>query len=1313
MAKKTKPGRTLPYYFPEPPVQPRPERLPLHDPNWTWGQFEAFCRDLVRHQPGVLCSHHYGKAGSRQRGIDLYADFQNEVRWTFQCKQRREFKRADVEKAIAKNSYTAARHIILVSTELGSEARDACGRHPGWEVWDVRDISAKVRELQSTDPDAARRIVEDHFGRQWRGAFLGITGLSTYLSPYDFFQKFLDPKHVFNHTFSLVGRGEQSARLDEFVSSDRHRVVLVRGRGGIGKTKLLHAFSQGFGQRHPGFVLRFVPDGVPITSESSDELAATPLVVVVDDAHRRDREELGVLFAIARQREHPLKLILSLRASGYDAVYSRLIHADFDTTQIAPLVELGELSQQEVKGLASQVLGKSHARLVDRLTEATRDCPLVTVIGGRLLVERAVAPELLERQADFQEAVLSKFGDEILGKVSDQIDPAFCLRLMRLIAAVMPFDPSDCSSVRAAAEFLGADQAAVVEAIGHLEATEVVYRAGRSLRITPDVLADHILHKACLTLQGRQTGYIPAVFREFGGICPAQLLRNLAELDWRVNRTSGGSPVDLLEEVWGDVMREFATAEAHGRVRILDVLTDFSYYQPRRILDIAEFAMKNPTGEVGDRGRPYQLGHLDVLDKLPALLRRVCYSPEWLPRACELLWQLGRDDDRPTNPHPDHPLRVLADLAGYDRDKPVYFNAALFGCVERWAGSSDAARHVGKLCDILDPLLEKTGHTSYADGVKVTMEAFHVSEPNTRQVRDRVIALLERLLSCDDPRVPLRAAKSFGKALNNPMSLFNMKIGTDQCQVWAPEQLRILDILERFMSKRRFAIATLSALGSVRWTARYNLNSDVKSRARRLGDSVVPDFDMQLTELLWGDYQSLVTDVDFDGDVTTSLARREARQQETSRSLAKQVVERWPDPSDGLDVLSRCLDLVLLDDRVTKPATFLLAIGEVSLDYLHGLCEAIIETPERSLARYLDVLVTPIRLAEPKWGLDLLGRALDSRNPVLWQGVASFYYHAGWVESVCDEDVLLIERLLKGPNLNARGMAIGALWNLGKARPHAAKGLALSVELEGNDSLAEELFMRLEMGTGVPLEGFEDDEIDELIGKLAGVKTVDGYWINQFLVYGSRRRPLSVLRMLLHRLDTFGWSAVREAHAFPILGFDKKLEGLPEHPAYPDMLREVRDRMLAPQRQYGFLVPQLFREITLNFSTDCLSVLDEWVETRERDKVEAVASLLKESTPDFVFTQTEFVGKLLGVAHAIGDECFRTVVGFLRAPPITEGRQGVPGVPFPQDLALKEKAAAAARSWQTGSPQWRFYDSLARHAEDSIRESLLRDAELG
>ena len=62
--------------------------------------------------------------------------------------------------------------------------------------------------------------------------------------------------------------------------------------------------------------------------------------------------------------------------------------------------------------------------------------------------------------------------------------------------------------------------------------------------------------------------------------------------------------------------------------------------------------------------------HDYVQVRVGPVLRVCAHHREWLYRACELLWRLAQSDLRETNPHPDHPVRILCDLASYSRYKP-------------------------------------------------------------------------------------------------------------------------------------------------------------------------------------------------------------------------------------------------------------------------------------------------------------------------------------------------------------------------------------------------------------------------------------------------------------------------------------------------------------------------------------------------------------------------------------------------------------------------------------------------------------------
>ena len=116
---------------------------------------------------------------------------------------------------------------------------------------------------------------------------MGLQGLASFVTPTEFFRPFLDTSALFNHAWQLVGRSDPLRQAHEFVKSQQHKVAILVGRGGIGKSKILHALAETFGSEHQGISLWFTAEGVPLTQDGADHLPFEPCVVVEDDAHRR------------------------------------------------------------------------------------------------------------------------------------------------------------------------------------------------------------------------------------------------------------------------------------------------------------------------------------------------------------------------------------------------------------------------------------------------------------------------------------------------------------------------------------------------------------------------------------------------------------------------------------------------------------------------------------------------------------------------------------------------------------------------------------------------------------------------------------------------------------------------------------------------------------------------------------------------------------------------------------------------------------------------------------------------------------------
>ena len=1288
-----------------PPVTSHPEFLPLDDPNLSWERFEAFCEELISRLPGVKETHRYGRRGSRQRGIDIFADLDNGERWAFQCRQWKKFTKTDATRAIRGTSYKADRYILTLSLQATSGVRDACDSHPAWDVWDVGDISRKVREMEM---QSSARLVEAHFGPFWRRAFLGLQSLTPFVGPTDFFRPFLNDSALFNHAWKLVGRSDHIQQIHEVVESQQQNVAVLVGRGGIGKSKMLHALAETFDSEHEGMPLWFMADGVPLTANGADHLPYESCAIVVDDAHRRG--DLPALLALSRQRPHVTKLILSCRPQAIDHVRSQLTHGGFDVQEVVVLPEVKELSRKEVTELGRQALGAEFANLADQLATVTWDCPLVTVVGGQLLAKKDISPELLERDEEFRGTVLTRFGDILVGKIEDRIDPKLCRSLLDLTAAIQPIRLDNEKALDFQAEFLGMDRPGLIRSLGVLEQAGVLLRRGYTLRIVPDVLADHILHQASVTLQGQRTGYADQIFDKFGPLCPSEDMRNLSELDWRLRR-SDAQASDVLSGIWQSIEQEFRDASNMGRCIILGILEEVAMYQPEKTLELVEYAIQNPAtkSEDSDLARVYEYTHGDVLVRLPPLLRRVSYTLDFLPRCCHLLWELGRDDDRDLNPHPDHAMRVLADMASYQIGKPFVVNHLVLDALEKLLESPGSHDHVHSPLDVIDPMLAKTGVSTHSEGHNLVSRSFVLKEEDIKSIRQRSLSLVYRCLSSDSLKVSLRSLVSLENALREPFRAFNHEVSEEDREQWRSEQLEILTQLESLAQHSAEPVILLRIREVLWWHRRYSPSNDVKRRAGFIASSAPESLEFRLTRELMDPFHKNDWWPDIEDEVDKYRLRDEEIEQ-IQRTLAAELSTHSGDPGEAYKTLADRIQALNGAGVQPRPETFLGILADSDPEFAAELCDIIVEDHGGALAPYLQPLLANVRRCNPKRARSLTQRALESGSNILCRGVALSYQSRGWADNATEQDVENIRELLDHKDMDVRIWAIGSLGVLAEAKRRTAIDLAKDVEIGDTWFLASAL-CRIFYGGWIPLRELTTDDLRVLLSKLEDVQQIDDWDIKIFLVEASRLDSRAVVELLMNRIKRQNKQGAIYS-ALPPLGFQDPQIGLSTSPDQEGILRDVRDTVLESGWSVKYWTPQLFREVSSDFESPAsLKVLNEWINSGCASMIESAAHLISGAKPSFVFTHLDFVSNLLARAHAVGHDCYQSATSSLAGSALSGIRSGLPGQPMPEDVATRDQATTIAARFAVGSPQHMFYARIAESAKTSIREQLLRDEE--
>lgn len=1294
-------------YVTPPPVDPSPEFLPLNDPNLPWERFEAFCEDFISRLPGVKETHRYGRRGSPQKGIDIFADIHNGERWAFQCRQWQKVTETDALKAIQQTSYSADRFILTLSCLATSTVRDACDSHPDWDVWDVGDISRKVRELEM---HSGAKLVEAHFGAPWRKAFLGLHGLSSFVTPTEFFDRFSNAAALFNHAWELVGRSRHLRQAHEFVESPEQKIALLTGRGGIGKSKILHEFADRFDDEHKGLALWYAAEGVPLTHDSADDLPFKPCVVVVDDAHRRD--DLPALLALTRQRPHATKLVLACRPQGIDYLKSQISHGGFDVQEVVVFPDVKELSREEVLALGRQALGTEFAGLAERLAAATWDCPLVTVVGGQLLARKAIAPELLERDAEFRDTVLIRFREILVGELGDQIDPTLCRSLLDLLAAIQPIRLDDEINLDSEAKFLNINRPTLLISLDILEKAGVLLRRGNTLRIVPDVLADHILHKASITSQGQPTGYADHVFNEFKSLCPSEVLRNLSELDWRL-RQSGAQASDLLSSIWQGIRQGFQNASNLGRSMTLEILEKVAVYQPERTLELVEHAIRNPATESGnpERVRLYGDTRSDLLRQLPALLRQISYTLDYLPRCCNLLWELGRDDNRNLHSNPDHGVRVLADLGGYEIGKPFTVTSRVLDTIEKLLEEPSSHDHFHSPLDIIDPMLAKTGLSTHFEGFNIVRRPFTLKYESIKLIRQRSISLVDRCLHSNDLKITLRALASLESALQEPQAYLNMNIADEDREQWRPEQMEILSLIANLAQRSTEPVILNRIRRILLWHRRDSSSDEVRNKADAIVSSIPESSELRLTQELMDPFH--MDDWQPNGKSGDNDSRlRQEKSAQTRPDLVVEFIRHSEHAGKAYEILTDRIQTICAASIQPHPHIFLGILGNKDPEFAADLCDIIVDNPNGPLAPHLHALLTSVRKWSVERARDIGQRAMREGSVILCSGVALSYQSWEWADNAAKEDIEVIRELLNHEDINVRRLAIGSLSSLAEANPKLAIDLAKGVEVGDNVHLAKELCQLFSDGGGVPFRELTPGDLKTLLSKLEDVQKLDDFNIRTFLVKASEQDARAVVGLLMARIRKNDNEGTRY-EALPILGFREPLIGLATSPDHEKILREIRDILLEPGGASEYLIGKLFREVSLNFeSAVSLKVLDEWINSGDAARIQSAARLVFHANPQFVFKNVEFIANLLERAYDASSDCHRSVASNLRSSAISGPRSGTPGRPMSEDVAIRDQAAAIASQFDAGSPPYRFYDSLVNFAEASIREDLLIDEEL-
>jgi hypothetical protein len=1302
--------RTLP-----PPVRPRTKRLPLDSEEIDFERFEQFCEGLLSALPEVKHARRHGLPGGAQGGIDIVCEMVDGTSLGVQCKKHKTFSKTRVLKAIGEMTYVADRYLIMLACRASTGVRETIDDRADWELWDGDDIAGLVRGLVR---EPARKLVEDTFGEAAREAFLGPMGPRLYLLSQEFFKPFLGKDRLFHHRWRLVGRGLELKELARFVRSSA-QVAVIEGRGGIGKTRLLREFAERIERGKSNWSVRFVDGTVATTIDRVQTLELNPTVVVVDDAHRLER--WAPLLSLAARRDEPVKLLFVTRPHRVEELLAEAARSGIDPRGINR-VKLEELPFDEVERLARQALGPKQRRFAYELARMSRDSPLVTALGGRVIARDPNMLEQLANDEEFRAYVLAAFRDEMLGKVPEPFRREVTRHVLELVSALGPLPVEGDQVMEVAADFLGMKRLALEDTIEALLEVGLLIRRGRRVRVTPDTLADLILSERCYRKDGRTSQWADQVFERFFGLVPQQLLANLAELDWRTSR-GRDEPSRLLDSIWTHILQRYDGSPNSERSSLLELISRVAYYQPARMLELARHVLEDPD-EVPEGPHPlmpgYRVDRDQLLYRLPPLLRGAAFTLDHLPAAIALLWQLARDDDRPLNQFPDHAIRVLQDLTGYEVSKPLVMNRLAFAAMADIAREPDAFAFRHTPLDVIDTLLAREGYTTTSRLHAFALEPFGIDQKKTSELRRQVLDLVSELAGSEDLRTARRAIESLAHASSEPHGFVGRQPSAEEREQWLPEQLELID---RFRSAAKTADDPMIHVEIARrlsWHIEHSRWKEVRAKAKRFVKGLPDTFEFRLTGVLtegWG--------LDWIPGVPAYRGDWQRRQREVIAmqvALAERFIAGFRSPADGLELLEHRVEQLRAADAKAEPSHFLYQLAAVDDRYASRLTELLVKRPDSPLIGNAPALLSSFHHrggTAVKAARRIEAGLLRSQEALVPRIAAQALQAAQWEPRPHKQDLALLDQALAHRDAHVRTLALRGLMHLAQTDGRAAAQRVRAVEIGGNHAVAREVAMALGEH-GIPLELLEDDDLRTLVRQLDHINSIDDYHLGQLLNSAAERIPDEVFELLLRRIDH---PRKREAmlerewyQPIPFLPAEFSLEPLTRSPNYGRYLRRVLTLAKNPRggrkgSGRGFWLPQLYEFLSQFFTNDqSLELVHSWATSREEKKMQAAYVILTRAPRQFVFQYEQRLVEVLAAADAISPEMLKQAEQALASSPSTGARMGKAGEPFPEDVALKEQAREA-KERQSDARARSFYGKLEQHAAWAIEDQIRREEE--
>ncbi|MFL1901186.1 helix-turn-helix domain-containing protein [Streptomyces tauricus] len=1258
-------------------------------------QFEAFCDALAsRLYPGAQEVLRYGVSGDKQHGIDIRVVTADGERIGIQCKKYEKFQPASFAKAVAELDRARARVdrcVLFLSTHATAAVVRACDELDEWTIWDSRVLSREVSKLPR---DQALTLL-DRFFPDMREEFLGVRNPSVWQTADEAFPISL-PNMVYSHEFQLVGRTALLEAMTAFAAeSEGPQIGVLTGVAGQGKSRLLCQLAREHSAGHGS--TRVLQPG-PFTPGEFEHLPTSDrLLVLIEDAHERSDDLALVVTGLlrARPRAH---LVIATRPYGRHVVQQALRAVKVDESEI-PRWELSALRSEEALALASEILGDGQEHAARVLAHVTADSPLLLVNAATAVRRGRLDIGALQSSTDVHRLLLDVFVQSALSQSQQPDDDR---ALLHAIAALQPVATDVPQFQNALSGILQMPFSRISPRLLGLEGTGIVVRRGASVRISPDLLGDVLLAEAAVNPHdGSPKEYLREVREHADGAAMANALLNASRVDWQWNGMSArhGSVLDPLWAVYED---EFKRGGAYTRRALLHLLLRIAPLQPQRVLALTRWALDNPTAEDDRPGdidwMPGKYSQADVLHEAPRVLEGVAVDLDQLRRVYDLLWFMGRGDERPLNQNPDAPLRVLLDLASYVPGKPLEYQEILLDALSDWVEETPTDPVNRMPLALLDPLFSNTAEGRTVEGWTLTLSRYPVRAEAVAPIRRRAAeVLLDQYTSGHEGRATVAAA-SLAEVLRY------------QSEEFEPYNIEFLhELATQVAATQPSPLVSLATRRSLSWAVQHG-PAQLREAAQTVVDALPDSTEHRLALLLHtGTYdESLVPCYEDTESLENVQNHWAALRHETVGELSRQRAGKAADLLVSL-VEAGHRDLASHSEGVH-------AVLKEALERFPDLVPALLDRlarAEEGAARVMlpSALHASFEQDAPRT-VGTCRRLINDGETVGVRAVSEALQKHIEESSVQEAGALaLAYALANHTDPTVRAGVLGMAVSMVRTSKDSALGLLTSVQFGETGVVPYRLWWAFTMDGLLSWEQLTDTQRRFFLAQLTALPTLSDHTVQQFVAHLAEADAEAAVGLLRARIER--WEEDPTRKPFDPLPYQWSvplpLSGSPERIR---LMRSVRNWLAQPRENAWcrkMRAPELFWILAGSADELTLSLLLEPYQEGDSELAYAAAPLLSKLPTNIVWEQVDFVVMLLKTASRLSEELFRRTAGSLHSAVFSGFRFGTPGQPYPEDVDIKERAQRIRAGLPRGSAVDLFYKALMDSAQHSIDRAITDD----